>query len=509
MKKQSALVIKNIEPKSSELNSLFECYQNKQYEDAEKLALILTNKYQTHPFGWKILGAIFSQTGRSSEGLIACIKSVELSPENAEAHYNLGVIFKELGRLKEAEESYRKATVLKPNYALAQFNLGNILKQLDRLEEAEESYKKAITLKPDFADIYNNLGNMLQELSRLEEAEESYKKAIALKPDFADAYNNLGIILKELDRLEEAEESYSKGIILKPGFSEALLNRGQLLFDKGEFEVALRDFDLCNTKSSRARSLSCLYALGRIEDIYKRIELQDKVDGENLRVAAIASFITEREQKDTANNFCKNPLEFIHFSNISTHLENSNLFIEELIEELHNVKTTWEPSNKTTHKGFQSKINLFENPLEKMSYLKSIIIDELDLYYLRFKNESCSYIQKWPSKKNLYGWHVILKQQGNQKVHIHPSGWLSGVIYLKVVPTLGKDEGSIEFGLSGKRYSHLDSPKLIHQPNLGDIVFFPSSLHHRTIPFSTDTDRIIVSFDLMPKGNQKQGYESN
>ena len=441
MKKQSALVIKNIEPKSSELNSLFECYQNKQYEDAEKLALILTNKYQTHPFGWKILGAIFSQTGRSSEGLIACIKSVELSPENAEAHYNLGVIFKELGRLKEAEESYRKATVLKPNYALAQFNLGNILKQLDRLEEAEESY--------------------------------------------------------------------SKGIILKPGFSEALLNRGQLLFDKGEFEVALRDFDLCNTKSSRARSLSCLYALGRIEDIYKRIELQDKVDGENLRVAAIASFITEREQKDTANNFCKNPLEFIHFSNISTHLENSNLFIEELIEELHNVKTTWEPFNKTTHKGFQSKINLFENPLEKMSYLKSIIIDELDLYYLRFKNESCSYIQKWPSKKNLYGWHVILKQQGNQKVHIHPSGWLSGVIYLKVVPTLGKDEGSIEFGLSGKRYSHLDSPKLIHQPNLGDIVFFPSSLHHRTIPFSTDTDRIIVSFDLMPKGNQKQGYESN
>ena len=475
MKKQSALVIKNIEPKSSELNSLFECYQNKQYEDAEKLALILTNKYQTHPFGWKVLGAIFSQTGRSSEGLIACIKSVELSPENAEAHYNLGVIFKELGRLKEAEESYRKATVLKPNYALAQFNLGNILKQQDRLEEAEESYKKAI----------------------------------ALKPDFADAYNNLGIILKELDRLEEAEESYSKGIILKPGFSEALLNRGQLLFDKGEFEVALRDFDLCNTKSSRARSLSCLYALGRIEDIYKRIELQDKVDGENLRVAAIASFITEREQKDTANNFCKNPLEFIHFSNISTHLENSNLFIEELIKELHNVKTTWEPFNKTTHKGFQSKINLFENPLEKMSYLKSIIIDELDLYYLRFKNESCSYIQKWPSKKNLYGWHVILKQQGNQKVHIHPSGWLSGVIYLKVVPTLGKDEGSIEFGLSGKRYSHLDSPKLIHQPNLGDIVFFPSSLHHRTIPFSTDTDRIIVSFDLMPKGNQKQGYESN
>ena len=421
---------KQPEPSNHELTGLLEHYQNRRYVDAEKLALILTKKFQTHPFGWKVLGAIFNQTGRLSEGLIACQKSVELAPDNAEAYYNLG--------------------------------------------------------------------STLQELGRLEEAEMSYSQAIALKPDFASAYNNLGSTLKELGRLEESEMSYSQAIALKPDFAEPLLNRGQLLFDKGEFELALRDFDLSNTKSSRARSLACLYALGKIEDIYKRIETQHEVDGENLRIAAIASFINEREKKDTAHNFCKNPLEFMHFSNISTHIEDSNLFITELIEELHNIKTTWEPYNKTTHKGFQSKINLFENPLEKMSCLKSIIIDELDLYYARFKNESCSYIQKWPSKKNLFGWHVILKQQGNQKVHIHPSGWLSGVIYLKVVPTLGKDEGSIEFGLSGKRYSHVDSSKVIHQPKLGDIVFFPSSLHHRTIPFTTDADRIIVSFDLMP-----------
>ena len=419
------------EPYYSELKILLEHYQNGRYEDAEKLALILTDKFRTHPFGWKVLGAVLNQTGRISEGLIACQKSVTLAPENAEAHNNLG----------------------------------NTLRKLGRLEEAEVSCRKAISLAPENAEAHNNLGNTLKELGRLEEAEISYRQAIALKPDFA----------------------------------EALLNRGQLSFDKGEFEIALRYFDLCNTKRSRARALSSLYALGRIEDIYKRIETQSEVDDENLWIAAIAAFLAEREKRDTAHNFCKNPLEFIHFSNISSHLEDSNLFITEVIEELHNVITIWEPDNKTTRKGFQSKINLFENPLEKMSYLKSIIIDELDSYYSKFKNESCSYIQKWPSEKRLVGWHVILKQHGNQNVHNHPSGWLSGVIYLKVVPTLGKDEGAIEFGLSGKRYSHVDSPKVIHQPKLGDIVFFPSSLHHRTIPFTTDTDRIIVSFDLMPK----------
>ena len=123
------------------------------------------------------------------------------------------------------------------------------------------------------------------------------------------------------------------------------------------------------------------------------------------------------------------------------------------------------------------------------------------MYYTKFKKEPCSFIQNWPLEKNLFGWDVILKQQGYQSPHIHTSGWLSGVIYLKVVPPLEKDEGAIEFSMNGENYSNTDSPKLTYQPNAGDIVFFPSSLHHRTIPFTTDTDRIIFSFDLM-HGNE-------
>ena len=69
-----------------------------------------------------------------------------------------------------------------------------------------------------------------------------------------------------------------------------------------------------------------------------------------------------------------------------------------------------------------------------------------------------------------------------------------------MVPALEKNEGAIEFSLNGEDYHHKKSSSLIFQPEMGDIVFFPSSLHHKTIPFTTDTDRIIVSFDLMPEG---------
>ena len=464
MKNQPSLAIKKINPQRSELNTILEHFQNKQYNEAERLALALTEKFKTHPFGWKVLGAVFNKTGRLSEGLIACQKSVELDPKNAENHNNLA----------------------------------NIFHKLDRLKEAEKSYKKVVELTPENAEIYNSLGNIFNKSGKFYEAEKSYIKAIALNPNFAIAHNNLGVVLKKLGKNQDAENSYKKAISLMPKFTNALINKGQLLFESGQFEEALNDFELCDTKNSRSWTLSTLYALGRIDDIYKRINRKPEVDDTNLRIAAFAAFIANREKKDTANNFCKNPLEFISISNISNHINDSDLFISELIEELSNVKTSWEPYNKSTKKGFQSRVNLFEHPLEKMSYLQSIIIKELDLYYSKFKDKSCVYIQKWPSKKRLTGWHVILKKHGNQKVHIHPSGWLSGVIYLKVVPTLGKYEGAIEFGLNGKRYSHVDSPTIIHQPKLGDIVFFPSSLNHSTIPFSTDTDRIIVSFDLLP-----------
>ena len=110
-------------------------------------------------------------------------------------------------------------------------------------------------------------------------------------------------------------------------------------------------------------------------------------------------------------------------------------------------------------------------------------------------------IKRWPSKKDLAGWYVDLKKQGFQKSHIHSSGWVSGVIYLKVVPPLKKNEGAIEFSLNGENYFDKNSPKKVYLPKIGDIVIFPSSLHHRTIPFTTDTNRIVVSFDLIQNQN--------
>ncbi len=446
------------------------------------------------------LGTILKDIGKSQEAELSYRKAIELKPNLADSHYNLGVILKDLGKLQDSELSYRKAIEINPNFQKAHYNLGSILSDLGNLQDAELSYRKAIQIKPDYAVAHSNLGNILRDLGKLQEAELSTRKAIELKPDLAEAHLNLGNILGDLGKLEEVESCYSKALYLKPNCYIALKNRWQFFFDIGKYDLALKDADSCNTKDSRAFALESLYALGRIDEIYKRIERTSKLDNKNIRLAAFSSFIAAKENKETSNDFCRNPLSFLHFSNLKSHLKDYDEFIKKIINDLAEIKTIWEPPKRTTHGGFQtpSHINLFDNSSEKISYLKSIILNELDSYYLKFKKESCFYIQEWPCNKKLMAWHVILKKQGYQDAHIHPAGWLSGVIYLKVVPPLGKDEGAIEFSLNGKNYSNINSPKLIHHPEAGDIVLFPSSLHHRTIPFSTDTDRIVLAFDLMP-----------
>ena len=124
------------EPPYSQLNNLLEHYQTGKLEEAEELAKLLTQQFPKHPFGWKVLGAVFKQAGRVNESFLPLQEAVDLSPQDAEAHSNLGATLAELGRLEEAEASLREAIALKPDYAEAYYNLGNTLKVLGRLDEA-------------------------------------------------------------------------------------------------------------------------------------------------------------------------------------------------------------------------------------------------------------------------------------------------------------------------------------------------------------------------------------
>ena len=84
---------------------------------------------------------------------------------------------------------------------------------------------------------------------------------------------------------------------------------GSCYLKKRGFEVALIDSDFCDTKPSRLHSLETLYALGRVKEIYQRIEMQSEVGDEDLGVVAFAAFasvITNKEKNTQRTIFVMN-----------------------------------------------------------------------------------------------------------------------------------------------------------------------------------------------------------
>ena len=131
--------------------------------------------------------------------------------------------------------------------------------------------------------------------------------------------------------------------------------------------------------------------------------------------------------------------------------------------------------------------------------LRQSLIQSIDGYKASFSESETIFIRSWPSEFKISGWFVRLQQEGHQDSHIHPGGWLSGVVYLKTTDK-NSPEGAIEFGLHGYGYPRFkeESPTFLHQPVVGDIVLFPSSLFHRTIKIKSDNERCVIAFDLLP-----------
>jgi len=77
-------------------------------------------------------------------------KTVELTPMDADAHYNLGLALNSLGRHAEAVHAYREAVRLRPDYADAWGNLGLTANMIGLYRESADAFERAKALLPAY-----------------------------------------------------------------------------------------------------------------------------------------------------------------------------------------------------------------------------------------------------------------------------------------------------------------------------------------------------------------------
>ena len=96
-----------------------------------------------------------------------------------------------------------------------------------------------------------------------------------------------------------------------------------------------------------------------------------------------------------------------------------------------------------------------------------------------------------------------MHDQGHERAHIHPNGWLSGVFYLDLPDVIqnpaNEHEGWLEFGRPTADLHVKSQPRLRHyQPAYGTMFLFPSYFYHGTVPFRSKQRRICIAFDVEP-----------
>ena len=488
------------DPPQDQLQSLINLFSNGQLQQALNHASQLLQQFPQSAVLYNISAVVNAGLGLTDAAIEKYKRAIEIKPDYAAAFNNMGTTLKDQGKPDSAIKAFNKALAIKPNYADALYNLGNTLQEQGKPEEAIIAYNKSLIIKPQDIETYNRIGTSLKDQGNLDGAIEAFRKALSIAPNHAKAHYNMGNALQEQGKPEEAIESYIKALTLKPDYAKAYNNMGNAFQAQGKFEEAIKCFDKLNDSIPIAKSLECMYFLKDYNGFNQRLESIATGHPANIRVAALSAFAANQIPQEDSYPFCQNPMELINFSHVKNHLTDCNEFLGEVLDEMNQINAVWEPRDKTTKSGFQTSNDLFSSPSPNMKILENILKKELMLFKSKFEDDKSILIQNWPDKINITAWYVRMCQNGYQGSHIHESGWVSGVLYLKTVESPHQNEGAIKFGLQGYDYpaNREDFPERIYQPRNGDLVLFPSSLFHETIPVIKNVERCVIAFDLAP-----------
>lgn len=414
-------------------------------QDAERLYRRILRREPRHPQALNFLGVLARRAGHLDAAAELIGKSIEARPDYAEAHVNLGNVLKDRGDLEAAVASYRHAVEARPGYAEALSLLGAALIESGRLDEAVEACRQALSFSPDLADAHFNLANALQEKGELQPAVASYRRVLSLRPTYGGAHANLAAAYLKLGRAEEALRTLDEKLAGEP-------------------------------QNVRALAYKCL----ALNELGRKAELRRLVDFGRL-----------------VGRLRLSPPE--GFGDLGA-------FNRRLAEEIRHHPTltaVWNPAKRAA-RGGSVTADMLVRPTPFLQDFEKSLRRAIDAWSASLGDDpSHPFLMKRPRSYRLILWGNILEEEGHQAAHIHNLGWLSGVYYVDIPPSVRADDpekaGWIEFGRPGYGLPCLAEPEVATvRPEEGMLLLFPSYVWHRTVPIEGAAERISVAFDLIP-----------
>lgn len=471
---------------------------------ASQICQQVLSAHPDHPKALRILASIRFHAGLPDEAAKLLQRAIQKAPGDADLYNDYGALLLTRGRAADAIDAFERSAELEPNDVEARINLGNALQRRGRMADAEARYREALDRDPLNARGLASLGSLVRISGRTAEAIEYLRKAVERLPQAAYVHNFLGMAYRDAGDLERALACFEKAVQLQPDFPEAYLNLGDAAMGRRDFATAVRYLEKADAPISRTMILHCLLNEQAYNQFFVRLAEDIRIEPQNLYSASLSAYASQQLRRPDIHPFCPDPLNYVRIVENAGGVPRIGEFLTSLIDAVEkNIDAVYEPKGVMIKKGFQTAPKLFEAASGPLAELDAIVKREAVAFRDAFAASNANLIRDWPKKIKLNGWFVRLRPGGNIGVHNHPQGWLSGVIYLKLPEVLNPPEGSIEFTLRNEGYPDIsgEHPVKVHDPRPGDLVFFPSSLFHRTIPFTGSDERLCIAFDAVADGS--------
>jgi tetratricopeptide (TPR) repeat protein/predicted nucleic acid-binding Zn-ribbon protein len=171
------------------------------------------------------LGELYTQSGDLNSAMENLKIALLLDPDNNAAHHHLGNVYFALGNFNKAVEqfklaiginaltnfgstlknqgnldaaivTYKAAIELSPQDADLHYNLASAYKANNMHEKAIEEYNKALNLKPGFSNAHYNVAIVYAQIGQNNRAIQHFQEYLNLNPDATDADKIKNIILR-------------------------------------------------------------------------------------------------------------------------------------------------------------------------------------------------------------------------------------------------------------------------------------------------------------------------
>ncbi|MEM9359611.1 MAG: sulfotransferase [Pseudomonadota bacterium] len=146
----------------------------------------------------------------------ACMKVLQLDPQNAQAFYLLGVLTADHDNHRKALELFDRALVSDVSHGAAMVQKARSLIALNQRDQALEVAYQAAQMPGLDAYALDTIGVVYSRAGRHEQAITLYESALEKAPDRASYHYNYGAALQFMGRMDEARRAYRQAIACDP-----------------------------------------------------------------------------------------------------------------------------------------------------------------------------------------------------------------------------------------------------------------------------------------------------